>query len=404
MQSWRRSVARTRISGSCSSRPARRPWRWCPPTGRGSEAGSLPRSSREETPPAIRCDDGWLRDLRPSEGHAGGPIRPRAPDRGIRARPLPDRLHGGAGGGGSRLRVRRRHRADPRRDVLRRRGGQRHRRVRRLEPAGYSLRKRRAAGPPIGAAGSGARFRANPGVLRPSRLGAPRDRPGNPREMRVGGEGARLPFGRASGDAAGRAVLPCARILGLRASRAPFARRRADRVRADEEGSRVKCGVAAVSVGALLLAAACNHSGAFGHFVGTVKTEWIEPNRRMRLLDDFAYVDAKGVEWKAPKGSVVDGASIPQVLWSVVGSPYTGEYRNASVVHDVACEKRDKPWQDVHRMFYEACLAGGVAEQKAKLMYAAVYHFVPKCAPGGASSGRKPRSRPRRSWSTAGST
>jgi len=135
---------------------------------------------------------------------------------------------------------------------------------------------------------------------------------------------------------------------------------------------------------ALLLAAACSRPGPFGHFVGTVKTEWIEPDRKMRLLDDFAYVDPAGVLWEAPKDSVVDGASIPQVLWSVVGSPYTGEYRNASVVHDVACEKRDKPWQDVHRMFYEACRAGGVGEQKAKLMYAAVYHFGPKWAPGGA--------------------
>ncbi len=76
---------------------------------------------------------------------------------------------------------------------------------------------------------------------------------------------------------------------------------------------------AAVSAAALLVAAACNRSGAFGHFVGTVKTEWIEPDRKMRLLDDFAYVDPAGVEWPAPKGSVVDGASIPQVLWSVVG-------------------------------------------------------------------------------------
>ena len=135
---------------------------------------------------------------------------------------------------------------------------------------------------------------------------------------------------------------------------------------------------------ALLMAAACSRPGPFGHFVGTVKTEWIEPDRKMRLLDDFAYVDPAGVLWKAPKDSVVDGASIPQVLWSVVGSPYTGEYRNASVVHDVACEKRDKPWQDVHRMFYEACRAGGVGEQKAKLMYAAFYHFGPKWAPGGA--------------------
>jgi len=36
-------------------------------------------------------------------------------------------------------------------------------------------------------------------------------------------------------------------------------------------------------------------------------------------------------------------------------------------------------------MFYEACRDGGVGEQKAKLMYAAVYHFGPKWAPGGAS-------------------
>jgi hypothetical protein len=136
----------------------------------------------------------------------------------------------------------------------------------------------------------------------------------------------------------------------------------------------------------LVLAVGCSGgAGQFGHFVGSVKTEWIEANRKMRLLDDFSYVDSKGTTWAAPKGSVVDGASIPQVLWSVVGSPYTGEYRNASVVHDVACVKRDKPWQDVHRMFYEACRAGGVGEQKAKLMYSAVYHFGPKWAPGGAA-------------------
>ncbi len=140
----------------------------------------------------------------------------------------------------------------------------------------------------------------------------------------------------------------------------------------------------AFAVALLLFAAACDHSREFGHFVGTVKTEWIEANRKMQLLGDFAYVDPNGVEWKAPKGSVVDGASIPQVLWTVAGSPYTGEYRNASVVHDVACDRRDKPWQDVYRMFYEASRAAGVSEQKAKVMYAAVYHFGPRWAPGGA--------------------
>jgi hypothetical protein len=136
---------------------------------------------------------------------------------------------------------------------------------------------------------------------------------------------------------------------------------------------------------ALFFAAACSRPGPLGSFVGTVKTEWIKPNPKMKLLDDFAYIDAKGMKWPAPKGSIIDGASIPQVLWSVVGSPYTGEHRNASVVHDVACVTRDRSWQDVHRMFYEACRAGGVGEQKAKMMYSAVYHFGPKWAPGGAS-------------------
>jgi uncharacterized protein DUF1353 len=68
------------------------------------------------------------------------------------------------------------------------------------------------------------------------------------------------------------------------------------------------------------------------------------------VLEDFGYIDPHGIRWPAPKGSIVDGASIPQVLSRVVGS---------------------------------ASRAGGVGEQKAKLMDAAVYHFGPKRAPGG---------------------
>jgi hypothetical protein len=144
--------------------------------------------------------------------------------------------------------------------------------------------------------------------------------------------------------------------------------------------------VRALFCAALALAIGCNGKVEKpGQFEGTVKTEWIDESPKMRLLEDFSFMDAKGVKWLAPKNSVIDGASIPQVLWSVAGSPYTGKYRRASVVHDVACDKRDHSWQDVHRMFYEACLAGGVAEQTAKLMYGAVYRFGPKWTTGGAS-------------------
>jgi hypothetical protein len=139
----------------------------------------------------------------------------------------------------------------------------------------------------------------------------------------------------------------------------------------------------ALAILALSFSLSCPGGGQFGRFVGTVKTEWIDPDRKMRLLDDFTYVDPQGVEWRAPKGSIIDGASIPRSLWTAVGSPFTGEYRNASVVHAVACVERNRPWQKVHRMFYEACRCGGVGEIKAKIMYAGVYRFGPEWTTNG---------------------
>jgi hypothetical protein len=121
---------------------------------------------------------------------------------------------------------------------------------------------------------------------------------------------------------------------------------------------------------------------AAGVFSGTPKLEFIDtpaaPNRNVRVIEDFTFTRADdGSVWDAPRGSLVDGASIPQVLWSFVGSPFTGDYVYASIVHDVACQARTRPWRDVHYMFYLACLAGGTARLRAKLMYLAVRNFGP---------------------------
>ena len=82
-----------------------------------------------------------------------------------------------------------------------------------------------------------------------------------------------------------------------------------------------------------------------------------------------------GFEWKAPKDSKVNGASIPPVLWSSIGSPFVGDYRRASVVHDVACDTRKQPHEAVHLMFYNAMRADGVGWIKANAMYQAVKRF-----------------------------
>lgn len=111
---------------------------------------------------------------------------------------------------------------------------------------------------------------------------------------------------------------------------------------------------------------------------GAVRAEWSKDGRTMTLLEDFVYVDPAGVEWKAPKGSQVNGASIPQFLWSVMGGPYEGKYRNASVVHDVECDVKKRDWLSVHRMFYGAMTCSGVEELQAKVMYWAVYQCGPR--------------------------
>ena len=64
-------------------------------------------------------------------------------------------------------------------------------------------------------------------------------------------------------------------------------------------------------------------------------------------------------------------------------------YREAALVHDAYCAEANRrgasygkaPWQAVHRMFYEACLAGGTDAKKAMAMYAAVWMFGPRITP-----------------------
>jgi len=114
-------------------------------------------------------------------------------------------------------------------------------------------------------------------------------------------------------------------------------------------------------------------------FKGVVHTEWIvnatEPDRRMKLLQDFTFVDSKGTEWTAKKDYELNGANIPRLVWPIFGSPYYGNFRRASVVHDYFCEdvrKYDYDAQAVHDIFYEGMLEDGVPAPKAWIMDRAV--------------------------------
>jgi hypothetical protein len=119
-------------------------------------------------------------------------------------------------------------------------------------------------------------------------------------------------------------------------------------------------------------------------FKGTVQAEWLHPPRPadyfrdMRLLAPFGYVGPDGTHWDVPAGYVTNGASVPWGLWNLVGGPYDGPYRDAAVIHDYFCEKKNRPWEEVHRMFYDAAKARGTSETLAQTMYAALRFGGPR--------------------------
>ena len=109
-----------------------------------------------------------------------------------------------------------------------------------------------------------------------------------------------------------------------------------------------------------------------------VRVEWLPDGRTMELLQRLTYTDSNGRKWSAPKGMMIDGASIPWFLWRAIGSPYTGKYRRASVIHDAHCTLKERPSPEVHAMFYEAMLDDGTAPWKARVMWLAVRVFGPR--------------------------
>ncbi|WP_263377302.1 DUF1353 domain-containing protein [Granulicella paludicola] len=106
----------------------------------------------------------------------------------------------------------------------------------------------------------------------------------------------------------------------------------------------------------------------------------------MKLLEPFGYKSPTEQSLTAQAGFTTDGASIPRALWTAVGSPFTGKYLPAAVIHDVGCKTHQYTWQDTDRMFYDAMLDAGESEHHAKLLYWGVVfggpHWVSGIAQG----------------------
>eukprot|EP00521_Asterionellopsis_glacialis_P006980 CAMPEP_0195290248 /NCGR_PEP_ID=MMETSP0707-20130614/6188_1 /TAXON_ID=33640 /ORGANISM="Asterionellopsis glacialis, Strain CCMP134" /LENGTH=116 /DNA_ID=CAMNT_0040350349 /DNA_START=222 /DNA_END=572 /DNA_ORIENTATION=+ len=104
-------------------------------------------------------------------------------------------------------------------------------------------------------------------------------------------------------------------------------------------------------------------------------------DKNIMLLENFTFIDKKGLTWMAPKGEPIDGATIPKMLWPVAGSSFVGDCHRASVIHDIyyyPYYRHLASSKDMRKVFYEACLTDGVKPWKAGLVYEAIKIGGPK--------------------------
>ena len=111
-----------------------------------------------------------------------------------------------------------------------------------------------------------------------------------------------------------------------------------------------------------------------------------KPHDYYPLLTEIRFVDADGLAWTAPRDTLTDGASIPDLFLPLFGDRRSVEFLSAAALHDAYCGAGNahlatfhaRGWEDTHRMLYDSLLANGTPETKAKIMFAAVYLGGPR--------------------------
>jgi len=89
-------------------------------------------------------------------------------------------------------------------------------------------------------------------------------------------------------------------------------------------------------------------------------------------LDHDYRATAGGYWFLIRKGFVTDGASIPRMLWRIVGHPFMGKVLPAALVHDGLYQTEALPRAECDAIFRELLLANGVNKVKAWSMWVGV--------------------------------
>lgn len=92
--------------------------------------------------------------------------------------------------------------------------------------------------------------------------------------------------------------------------------------------------------------------------------------KRYRVVEPLRYR-----ELTVPAGYVTDLASIPRVLWPIVGSPYDPRFAKAATVHDYLYSTKQVPREEADKELKTLLRLAGVPRWKCQAMYLAVRAF-----------------------------
>lgn len=99
----------------------------------------------------------------------------------------------------------------------------------------------------------------------------------------------------------------------------------------------------------------------------------------MRQVGDQSFILLHRLEYKNSEYKIsvlktfdFDGASIPRIFWSLIGSPTTGSYTRAACLHDGLYSSQAFPRKKCDELFLEAMKSDGVGYIRRNLLYNAV--------------------------------
>ena len=95
-------------------------------------------------------------------------------------------------------------------------------------------------------------------------------------------------------------------------------------------------------------------------------------NDKWQLTKVLIYETLSGNLIIVPQGFISNGASIPRFFWRLIGSPWSGKYGRAAVVHDYMCFAEKVPRKQADKIFLEIMQELGVSWWRRGVMYWAV--------------------------------